>query len=242
MRIKGAYDIIIGVKRVPDALAQAWRGRLVWDIVDAFPQPHGNHWSEAECKTWLSKEVRRLSPIAIIAATRKMAEDCALFGVPVLWLPHHYRPGIKINPIRERIEVIGYEGGLAYIERWRSSIDRECNRIGARFVVNPQNLADLDVVLALRGETGYAPRNWKSNVKLSNAHGSGTPWIGGREAGYLEMATGSEQWADTPQELRDSIDSIAEHSKRQEIGRRFLESRISLEQVAEKLLGFLHGL
>lgn len=242
MALRSTADIAIAVKRVPEALAQALRGRLVWDVVDAFPQPHGNRWGEGECRAWLAKEIRRLQPIGIIAATKRMAEDCAEFGVPVLWLPHHHRPGIARNPIRPRIDVVAYEGGTQYLDGWRSAIDRECRRIGARFVTNPASLADADVVLALRSDSGYAPRHWKSNVKLANAHGSGTPWIGCREGGYMEMATGAEQWADDPKELGAALDALASQSARQDVSDRFIRAALPLETVAQRLKTWLMAL
>lgn len=235
-------DIVIGVKRLPTYMADRFRGRLVWDVVDAYPQPEGNDWDEAACKFWLGYEVRRLAPIALIAATRKMAEDCRVFGIPVLWLPHHHRPGIEPNPIRERLEVIGYEGGADYIEPWRQAIESECERIGAKFVLNPPRLADLDVVLALRGASGYAPRAWKSNVKQANAHGSGTPLIACREAGYMELATGLEQWADNADELGAAIAALADVEKRREVHQAFLKAALSLEEAAFRLKTWLGAL
>jgi hypothetical protein len=204
------------VKRVPDALLQALRGiPIVYDIVDAYPQPYGNEWSRGECLNWLSREVKRIRPAGLIAATKRMAEDCEGFGIPVLWLPHHHRPGIARNPIREEIRKIGYEGSPQYINQWRPYIEAECQRIGAEFVVNPPRLADVDVVLALRDAKGYAPRFWKSNVKLANAHGSGTPFIGCRESGYIETASGAEYWADNPVELRVAMDWLKSQSARE---------------------------
>lgn len=232
-------DLVIGVKRVPTAMADAYRGRLVWDLVDAWPQPHGNDWDEATCKRWLAGEVARLKPVGMIAATRKMAQDLAGFGVPVLWLPHHHRPGIERNPIRKEVRFIGYEGSTGYIESWRPAIERECKRIGATFIVNPPRLADLDIVLALRGSSGYAPRNWKSAVKGANAHGSGTPLIACRESGYLEMANGMEEWADTPDELSLSIEALTSRRRRQQIQEQFIRDAFTLEQAAEKLKKWL---
>jgi len=238
----GAADMVIGVKRVADSLASAARGRLVWDVVDAYPQPRGNEWGESECKSWLVGEVRRIRPKAVIAATQRMAQDCKGLGIPVLYLPHHHRPGIARNPIRERIEVVGYEGGENYIGRWRAVIEEECARIGARFVINPSRLADVDVVLALRDSHGYAPRNWKSNVKLANAHGSGTPWIGCREAGYIETAAGTEYWADTPSELRVALNWLSDQSAREQVSDRFVAAAFPVEKAAEVLWNFLKGL
>jgi hypothetical protein len=235
-------DWIVGVKRISDELARAARGRLVWDVVDAWPQPAGNGWNETQCKQWLADEMQRLQPRAVIAATKVMAQDLAGFGVPVLWLPHHYRPRIAINPIRDRIYAVGYEGAESYIRPWRYAIERECSRIGARFVINSSALADVDVVLAMRHSLGYAPRNWKSGVKLANAHGSGTPFIGARERGYIEAATGGECWADRPDELGEAFEQLAPESVRWAAREAFLKAAYSVDEAGAQLRDFLHAL
>lgn len=240
MATPAGEDVSVCVKRVPDALPQSLRGiPIVWDVVDAYPQPEGNWWSQGECLRWLAKEVKRIRPAGIIAATKQMADDCKDFGVPVLWLPHHHRPGIERNPIRPEIRTIGYEGSPSYIQRWRRHIEAECHRLGAQFVVNPPRLADVDVVLALRDASGYAPRYWKSNVKLANAHGSGTPFIGCREAGYLETATGAEYWADTPAELHTALDWLMSQSTREQVADRFIANAYPVDRAAAELELFL---
>ena len=211
------YDIAVLVKRLPaDLLVRLQQAEvpIVWDVVDAWPQPDGNRWDKDACMGWLRDQIRRIRPVGIVAATLAMAEDCKQFGVPVLALPHHARPGMQRNPIREKVQTIGYEGGEQYINNWRPFIEAECRRRGWRFVVNPESLADLDIVLALRDSVRYAPRQWKSNVKLANAHGTGTPFVGNREAGYLETSCGAEFWADDPIELASAFDSLASHEAR----------------------------
>lgn len=240
---KTSADVVVAVKRIPDPLLAAIRGSyVVWDVVDAWPQPRGNDWSAELCQAWLDSEFARIKPNAIIAATNKMADDCARFGVPVLWLPHHHRPGIEANPIREKIQTIGYEGAENYMAPWLPVIEADCRKIGAKFVINPRQLADLDVVLALRGSTGYAPRNWKSGVKLANAQGSGTPWIGCREIGYTETAAGGEKWADTDRELVKSIADLKDVDTRRNISAALRVGAFSVNDAAEKLRGFLNGL
>ena len=243
MASKTSADIVVAVKRIPDQLLRSIRGSfVVWDVVDAWPQPHGNDWTEGACRAWLDAEFARIKPNAIIAATQKMADDCAHFGVPVLWLPHHYRPDIELNPIRERILKIGYEGAANYIAPWLPTIETECRRIGAEFILNPRSLADLDVVLALRGHTGYAARKWKSGVKLANAQGSATPWIGCREAGYVETASGGEEWADTAGELSGALRMLHEWEARAVASEALRVRAFSVERAAAELGRFLNGL
>lgn len=229
-----AFDLAVLVKRAePDLVQRLHRAGvpIVWDVVDAWPQPSGNSVGKAECMAWLSHQVQTIRPAAIVAATVAMANDCAAFGVPVLALPHHARPGLKRAEIRP-LQVVGYEGGEAYLDGWRRSIDRACDRRGLKFVVNPPDLGAVDIVLALRDATGYAPRNWKSNVKLANAQALGLPVICTREAGYLETASGAERWADTPEELEAAISDLAPIKTRQQVSEVMFKAAPSLERVA----------
>lgn len=242
--VNAEADVAVLVKRVDDRTVRALRSRgakLTWDIVDAYPQPAGNDWNEREAHAWLAREIDRIKPDALIAATSRMAEDLRPFGLPVLWLKHHHRPGIRRNPIRERIAVVGYEGSPSYIAKSQGAIRAECERIGARFVVNPDTLADCDVVLALRDAKGYPPRNWKSGVKLANAHASGTPWIGCTESGYTEIATGCEYWAENQKRLGIALEWLADQSTREQVSDRFVRAAYSVEHAAADLNRFLRA-
>lgn len=233
------YDLVVAVKRPPLVTGVP----IVYDILDAWPQPAGNAWGKPECMTWLRKSVAAIRPVGIVAATRAMAADCAEFGVPVLALPHHARPGLGRNPIREQVQVVGYEGAEHYIVGWRPLIEDECRRRGWRLVVNPARLADVDIVLALRGATGYAPRHWKSNVKLANAQASGTPFIGCREAGYMETAVGAcEKWADTPEELAQAFDALTPQGERRRAAQWMLSVAPTLDQLAGTYRAWLETL
>jgi hypothetical protein len=215
----------------------------VYDIVDAYPQPMSSVWERAEAIGWVHQKLKALRPAAVIWPNQRMREDCDT-GLPGLVLKHHHRPGIGINPVREQVQAVGYEGSPAYLEQWRPIIERECERRGWRFVVNPKRLADLDIVLALRGGRwdGYVSRHWKSNVKLANAHGSGTPFVGQRECGYQETASGAEYWAEDRVSLSMSFDWLASQSARELVSDRFRQKAYTLEQAAAELSGFLHGL
>lgn len=217
------FDLVVVVKRIPPELLQRLHkagAKFVWDIVDAWPQPVGNAWSREEALHWLRRELERVRPFAVVAATRAMAEDVRSVSPDLLVfsLPHHARPGISLNPVRTEIAAIGYEGGEAYIAGWRGAIERECDARGWRFVLNPASLAELDVVLALRDATGYAPRHWKSNVKLANAQASATPFIGVAERGYTETAlVGCERFVETPRELAVALDALRPHNERSRV-------------------------
>lgn len=239
------FDIAIVVKRPrADALARlAQRGvPWVWDTVDAWPQPEGNLWDRERCMNWLRNEVASTKPRAIVAATEAMAKDCAGFGVPVTTVPHHARPGLAMNPVRAQVRTVGYEGGEQYLGPWRDVLERECKRRGWQFVINPRNLADLDIVVAIRAQDGYAPRHWKSNVKMANAQGSGTPCILNRERGYLERCNGNAFLADNETELSIMLDALAPHDVRLRYSRELFAGTPSLDEVAKTYLAWLHTL
>lgn len=229
-------DVVIGVKRIPDALLRSIQasGRpFVWDCVDAYPNRESGAWSREKAIDWCAEELHRLQPDVVIWPNQRMREDMGGGGKVVY---HHHRPQIDLNPIRERIQTIGYEGSPIYLEEWGGVIAQECARIGASFLVNPERLADVDVVLALRGKRfqGYPHRHWKSQVKLSNAHGSGTPFIGQAESGYLEATTGAECWIDDASDLSRALDSLASRETRLDVQRMFLSAALPVQTVADQ--------
>lgn len=241
-----AAAAIIAVKKVGPELLHSIRasGRpWAFDVLDAYPQPLCARWGRAESIEWIKSRIRHLSPTAVIWPNRKMREECDV-GLPGFVLPHHHRPGIASNPIRPMIRAVGYEGEPTYLAGLRGVIEDECSRRGWRFVINPPRLADVDVVLAMRAGLGmsYAARNWKSNVKLANAHGSGTPFIGNRECGYMETASGCEYWADSPKELAVALDWLDSFSARELVSDRFRSVAFPVERAAQKLLEFMRGM
>jgi len=239
-----AADVTVVVKRVSEPLLLALAGRpWVYDIVDAYPQPESARWTQGEAVEWASRHIAKLNPTAVLWPNQRMRDDCD-DGRPGMVLKHHHRPGIKRNPVRKEVQAIGYEGASAYLDGWIPAIERECKRRGWKFVVNPAHLADLDIVLALRGGQwdGYAARNWKSNVKLANAHGSGTPFVGQRECGYMETASGAEYWADEPKDLAVCFDRLEHVSAREQVSDRFVAKAYTLEQAAKDLTDFLRAL
>jgi len=247
-KLKG-YDLAIVVKRPradPLARLHAHGMPVVWDSVDAWPQPHGNEWDKTTCCNWLADELCRIKPSGIVFPTRTMQDDYdfnerVLPDVPSLVLPHHARPDQKLNPIREKVQAVGYQGGLQYLGFWQRWLEVECAARGWRFVLNPEHLADLDIVVAVRAQTGYAARNWKSNVKLANAQGSATPIVCGREAGYLEWSRGI-RWADSTTDMTAALDELADVGVRRKLSRELLEGTPTLENVAERYRDWLERL
>lgn len=234
------YEVAVVVKRVtPGILAGLRRRRVpwVWDVVDAYPQPASLWWSQADALRWLRAQIATLRPDGIVWPNRRMMED-ADFDGPQTVLYHHHRPGLRLNPIRERIAAVGYEGAPT-LGAWRATLESECARRGWSFVVNPGELANVDVVVALRDPTGYTVQHWKSNVKLANAHGSGTPFVGNPEAGYRETVSGAEYWAETAADVRVAFDWLEPQDTREIVRDRFTACAYPLERAQSDLTEFL---
>lgn len=237
-------DAIVVVKRVPDDLLGAIRksGRpWAYDIVDAYPQPACSEWGKRQSIDWLRNHIGHLRPDVVIWPNARMRDDAGMAG-PVVY--HHHRAGIATNPIRDRIQSIGYEGAEAYLDGWMPEIKAQCRLRGWRFVVNPKHLADVDIVLAVRGGQwcGYPQQHWKSNVKLANAHGSGTPFIGLSECGYMETAAGGEEFVRSPKDLGDAFDALSPVVVRRQISDGFRRCAITLDAAASQLREALCGL
>jgi hypothetical protein len=172
-------DVAIFVKKVPPNYREA--KAAIWDMVDCYKQPYAGNIK------WLCEDLKARSNgfSATIAATQRMQDD-----VGATWsLPHHYRPGIAENQIRAKVKRVGYCGDVRYIDDWLPVVSEECKYRGWELVINPENEADCDILLGLRGENwrNYTTDNWKSGVKFANAVGSLTPFIGLPECGYTEM-------------------------------------------------------
>lgn len=239
-----AFDLAVLVKRPPaDLVARVHKAGipLVWDVVDAWPQPEGNGWSFDDAMAWMTGKVRELRPAAIVAATRAMADDLSHFGLPVLPLPHHARPGLKRMPMRP-MNVVGYEGGTQHLGSWLPWLESECARRGWRFVVNPASITDCDVLVALREKTGYAPMNWKSNVKLANAQAAGVPIICAPESGYVETASGSEWFCETQEQVRSALDALVSMEARAAISGQMVTAEPRLNEVARTYRAWLNTL
>jgi hypothetical protein len=241
-----AADVIVVVKRItPQLLANIRASGRPWvfDTVDFFPQPDCTVWSREQTIEWVRGRLDFMQPTGVVFANQRMQQDIGWAG-PQTAIYHHHRPGIRINPIREKIQTIGYEGAPQFIEGWEAAIGEACADLGCAFTVNPRELADLDVVLALRGprHNGYAQQHFKSNIKLANAHASGTPFIGMPEDGYEETRTGVEYWVKRPADLLPALRWLESQSAREQISERFLQAAYPVDKAATSLRAFLETL
>lgn len=235
LRSPHKYTAAVVVKRLPQSLLDqlhAARIPIIYDIVDAWPQPEGNNWDGTRARVWLGAHLQQVRPAAVVAATRAMAKDCESLGYKAFTVPHHANPEIGINPIRQNVEVVGYQGGAEYLGKWHEFLVVECAKRGWRFVVNPPYYTYMDIVVALRESTGYPAVKWKSNVKLANAQGSGTPCILVPEMGYLETQCGAELIISTESGLRLALDMLADRQQRAERSAKLLAAAPRLPVVA----------
>lgn len=235
---KWTSDIIIADLR---KTARPW----AWDIVDAYPQPESYKWEPALARQWLRNTLFDLNPKALIAATGAMLEDAAYRGFV---LPHHARPKQAVNSLRPRVKAVGYEGMAKYLgsgpRSWRGLVEAECAARGWQFIVNPERLADVDILVAMRDNANYVCSKWKSHVKLANAHATGTPIVCAREAGYMENASGAERWATSADELTQAFDALTPVENRRAVHELFLEraKQYTLDAVAQRYRSYLETL
>lgn len=231
-------DLVVIVKRpLPEIVeaARSLRKPIVLDMVDGYPQPHGNLWERDDCLRWMSATLKAVKPVLAIGATEAMADDIRSLGYKAIHLYHHGRPGIQRNPIREHIRIIGYEGASHYVEHWSSKIAIFCSKHGASVSIvdgKEDALFKFDIALGLRDHTGYAATHWKSNIKLANAQASGTPFICGFEKGYSETASGAEYFVKDYAGFCTAMDWLKEQRARQSASEIMMKSAITLESVA----------
>lgn len=231
-------DLIVVVKRIhPDnfrniiSSGKPW----VWDLVDLYPQPTCSKWSKDEAIQWIRRTISQAKPDGIIWPNAKMKVDCDFAGEVIY---HHSRKSKK-NFIRQHVKYVGYEGCHRYLGKWRQWVIDECNARGWEFREDLP-IADLDVVVAFRDNpyNGYVQKNWKSNVKLANAHGTGTPFVGQPEAGYHETACGYEEWALDHVDLKNAFDKLTPFENRLTIHEKFIKNEIKLADVARQYRGY----
>lgn len=171
-------DVVVLVKRaIYDwaDLVHQFNKPLVWDALDFWEQErerNQNGLSETEARALLAEKISRYRPTLVIGATETMAQ--AAGGV---YLPHHSRIGLTPAPAREVVTTIGYEGTRKFLGRWGQAVQKECDRRGWTFVINPPDIRACDILVAFRdGEhDGWMCREWKSGVKLVNAISAGRP-------------------------------------------------------------------
>lgn len=218
------YDVCVALKRHDPQLPARCRASgvpYVWDIVDPWPQPEGNTWGDAEAKSWLHKELLRTRPNLVLAATHAMAADVRNFGFDAVCIPHHHRQTCRPVPVREEVATVVYDGSLVQLGGWAETLADLCQERGWRLLaghLSDEEYHAADIVVALRDGSGYAPRTWKSAVKLANAQACGIPFVASPERGYKEIAVpGCERFVSTPKELSAAFAALSPAKERRRV-------------------------
>lgn len=233
-------DVVVLVKHAIDTYGQVARAshvKVIWDVLDIWKQPADNGRSIESLVAQIHAKRDRYRVACLIGATQQMAQDIG--GV---YLPHHHRLGLSPAPVRDRVQVVAYEGTVKYLGKWKAALERACAAIGATFVAQPEaNLREADLVVALRDAQwdGDLCRRWKSGVKLVNAIAAERPVIVQRCAAFSEIepygylfggdASDAEQVELALWNLGDikQREAAAEHNRR-------LASRFAIETVARQ--------
>lgn len=181
-------DVIVLVKRAAvrwSAEARRAQVSVVWDVLDFWAQPEDNPLSRAAMIVKVRAIQQAAGVTALIGATRAMAVDIG--GV---YLPHHCRLGLQPGPIREKAAVVAYEGQRKYLGRWAKALEQSCAALGLRFVVNPPDIREADVLVSFRDGRwdGWVCRAWKSGVKQGNALVAGRPVLSQASAAGDDVA------------------------------------------------------
>lgn len=232
-------EVVIVVKKIAPGYEKtlAKAKRVVWDVVDAWPQPAGNSWSLEEGVKFIRARAKQLHADQIVCATEQMRQDIG--GDFTLY--HHHWPQAERRKTRNAVRRVVYEGSDRYLGGYAKSLQSECERRGWIFAINDP-LSQADIVIAARSGRwgGTLPKRWKSNVKLANAQGFGVPVVLNREAGYEETASGAELWADDVHEFVRAFDILESPEERIKRSRKMIEAAYPVEQAASDYLEWLN--
>lgn len=231
-------DLIVLVKHVPvDTLEAVRQSGKPWvlDMVDFWPQPCD--WNQEQSVAWLQDRLWHLKPAGVVYGTNKMREDAGMDG---LVLPHHsWCKYVDRQPTyRSKMKVMGYEGNVQFLGRWREVLGRQCRDRGLELIING-DMRHADVGIALRDGGGYPGRYWKPGTKLSNLHALGIPALCTPEAGAESVACGHEFWINEEADIRDALDALETERFRKSVCVAMHQAMIRIEDVAENYLKWL---
>lgn len=205
------HDAVIVVKKVSPQTLQAIRlsGRpFIYDTVDPWPQSQPCTWNQSESIFWLRSHLAQLKPDVAVFGTVQMRQDGGLGG---LVLGHHSWQKYVAHPKtqREQAKVIGYEGSLLHLGKWRKVLEKECKKRNLEFIING-DMTKVDAAVALRDGISYPAQNWKPATKLVNANALHIPTLCSREAGYEGVATGGEFWIDSEVDVAKALSQLSD--------------------------------
>ncbi len=235
-------DVAILVKRFGARLAphaKAVGVPVVWDALDCWRQPMDNVLGEGEATARLRAQAQATGARLVIGATE--AQAAAVGGV---YLPHHSWAGLTPAPVRETVRTVAYQGGAAFLGHWRDRLERLCTARGWRFVVNPPDIGEADILVALRDGMwdGWQCRRWKSGVKLANAIAAGRPVITQPSAAFDEIRPPGTL-VETPHDLEAALVLWASYERRLDAAEAAatLAGAYTVEAVADRYRRILEG-
>ncbi len=246
------HDVFCAVKR-PFAsrlrLLHAMGKVTVFDVVDCWAQPaDGLRYRDLPAIRGFFREfTRELRLHGVIFPNAAMRQDLGDLVPNPVTIYHHFWPDLQPIEVRERAEVVGYQGEVEYLGPWRDVIERICARHGLRFVVNPPDLGTLDLGFAARGgvHASTMAHRYKSNVKLANFYGAGIPCVvNDAELAYHETDNGEVRFFATEQQLEDHVVALLPYEARLAVHRSFLDERrkYTLDAIADSYAAYLRQL
>ena len=229
----GRFDLFCVVKRPAAPVVERIRRRgkaVVFDVLDSWAQPDDGLTtvSLALSRELFAARWKGLRFHSWIFPNRCMQEHLGCLVPHSAFIYHHFFPSISRSPLRRRPEAVGYEGNASYLGGWHEVMQEVCAARGLRFVVNPPSWEEVDVGFAARGgaHDSFLANHYKSNVKLANFYGSGTPClVSAKERSYHETDQGDVRFFETPEQLSGQLEELLDLEVRGQVQARFLRAR-----------------
>lgn len=155
----------------------------VLDVVDSWAQPGDdlNIFNKDDAADLFRKKWKNLDFDGYIFPTKKMYEDLTPYGSFSTYIYHHYWPklGIERTSPKKKVFKIGYQGNEDFMGTFINRINKLCIKYDIKFIVNPDNYNDLDIIILFRDgvRNSFLSTNYKSNIKVTNAYGAGIPLL-----------------------------------------------------------------
>ena len=243
------YDAFVIVKRPDLAILSKLKQHsvpIIYDVIDAWAQPADGIATHnvGQARSLFKRKFDGIGPDSAIFANRQMEADLGTLVPHSTTIYHHSAPWLTVNPIRPEVKTIAYDGEHRWLGPWEQTINRVCDRFGWRFVVNPEQLADVDIVIAVRGgmHDNFLAQSYKSNVKLANAYASGTPCLMQREGiAYQETGINEVRFFSTDEELVAGLEVLRSWEIRSAISAAFIDEakKYSITEIARQYEHYL---
>jgi len=139
----GHFDITVMVKKLDKSNSPI----TVFDVLDSWRQDGTEIDFDKEKAIRYFQDLFSSRKIdSVIFPNKAMREDIGYKHCTTIY--HHYYPWIKRNPIRKKIEKVGYEGDPRFLGEWKEKLENICN-----FVI-VDDLSKVDVAVAVMHAEG----------------------------------------------------------------------------------------